>query len=404
MTNRPGSGEWQVRSIDLRTLGQSSQDDSSRALTFVKQWTELESRALEANAYLSPHFVLPAAQHLDPNVPIFALAIERQGGDNSGQSQLAGIGIFRSVPASKDFPLPHLVAYRSRHSFLSGLLLDRACASEAFHALLDHFRAEHRRWHGFVFQGTWGDGPTWDLMQAATKSRGMASHPWNDRRRAVLSPGTDRATAEAMIADQVRANVRRAKRLNQMGVVTWSLLRPGGIPEPTTEAFLSLEHEGWKGEDKSSLRSNPSDEAFFRAIVSKFGGDGRAIFSELLLDGRTISSTSNFVSGRSAFAFKIGWSPEFAKASPGVQNELALLRAVYSHEDLGDLDFWDSGATEGSYVDKLWPSRRSIVSLAVATTRLGRVALRALGTARTLRRRYRARAAANRAAAANART
>src|SRR5690348_6216736 len=38
--------------------------------------TALESRALEPNAYLSPHIVLPAARHLDPELPVLVLVVE----------------------------------------------------------------------------------------------------------------------------------------------------------------------------------------------------------------------------------------------------------------------------------------------------------------------------------------
>jgi CelD/BcsL family acetyltransferase involved in cellulose biosynthesis len=166
------------------------------------------------------------------------------------------------------------------------------------------------------------------------------------------------------------------------------------------EAFLDLEHRGWKGETRTSLRSNPADEAFFREAVAGFAGEERAVFTELLLDGEVIASTSNFVSGRAGFAFKIGWRPDLAKVSPGVLNEMELLTHMYGEPSLGDLDFWDSGAAEGSYIDKLWPGRRALVSMAIATTRLGRSVMSLVRAARALRKRHRARQPAPSAATA----
>ncbi len=169
----------------------------------------------------------------------------------------------------------------------------------------------------------------------------------------------------------------------------WTLHRQGGIPERSVETFLDLEHRGWKGESKTSLRSNPADEAFFREAVSRFGAVDRAFFTELSLDNRVIASTSNFISGDVGFAFKIGWLPDLAKLSPGVLNEIELIRRVRQGV-CSDLTFLDSGASEGSFIDKLWPSRRPLVSLAIASTCVSQSVLGIVRTARAVKRRLQA--------------
>jgi len=44
---------------------------------FRQQWDDLESRALEGNAFLSPNFVIPSHKYLTPDVEILILAVER---------------------------------------------------------------------------------------------------------------------------------------------------------------------------------------------------------------------------------------------------------------------------------------------------------------------------------------
>src|SRR5262245_57575466 len=51
----------------------------------VAAWSDLEARALEANAYLSPYFVLPALRHLEPAAPIVIVLVER---DHQGAGEL----------------------------------------------------------------------------------------------------------------------------------------------------------------------------------------------------------------------------------------------------------------------------------------------------------------------------
>ena len=372
--------DYQVRTLDARKLPDAT----------LAAWSELEARALEPNAYLSPHFILPALRYLDPAESVLAFLVESVDAVPGTGVRLLGVGIFRVVPATRRFPLPHLIAYRSRHSFLSGLLLDRERAAQALDALLDELRAQSWRWHGIEFEGAWGDGPTHELLRAAAARRGMSHQEWNPHTRAVLLPQAQRAALTANLAAESKDLKRRRRRLDEQGHVSWTLHRRGGIPEKSIEAFLDLEQRGWKGETKTALRSAYADEAFFREAVSRFESQGRMLVTELTLDNRIIASTTNFVSGRAGFAFKIGWLPDLAKVSPGVLNELEMLRRLYDDDGLTDLDFWDSGASEGSFIDKLWPGRRPLVSMTLASTSLGLSVMRLLRGARALRKRYRA--------------
>jgi CelD/BcsL family acetyltransferase involved in cellulose biosynthesis len=388
LLRRAPQGDYRVRIAEARRLPEAT----------VAAWSALESRALEPNAYLSPHFILPALRYLDPAERVLAFLIEAVNGGAGAAGRLLGVGLFRVVPATHRFPVPHLIAYRSRHSYLSGLLLDGERATAALDALLDELRAQRWRWHGIEFEGVWGDGPTHALLQAAAERRGMGRQEWNPHTRAVLLPIAQREALTANIAAESKDLKRRRRRLDEQGHVSWALHRRGGIPEKSIEAFLDLEQRGWKGETKTALRSAYADEAFFREAVTRFETEGRMVVTELTLDNRVIASTTNFVSGRAGFAFKIGWLPELAKVSPGVLNEMEMLRRLYEDDGLTDLDFWDSGASQGSFIDKLWPGRRPLVSMTLASTSLSRTVMGLLRGARTVRKHYLARKDARSAA------
>jgi hypothetical protein len=57
----------------------------------IGQWEQLEQRALEANPFLSPHFVLPAVRHLTPQRDVLFLVLESEG---EFSSELVGLGAF----------------------------------------------------------------------------------------------------------------------------------------------------------------------------------------------------------------------------------------------------------------------------------------------------------------------
>jgi hypothetical protein len=368
-----------VQSIDARAIPPE----------LVEAWADLEGRALEPNAYLSPHFVLPALRHLNPTAPVFALMVEEEQAPGAPR-KLVAVLLCESTLGTKTFPLPHLRVYRSLHSFLTGVLVDRDQPEEALGALLDHVERNRWRWHGLEFDMTWGDGPVYAALLRLCRARRIRCHEWNDATRAVLHPHVDKARIQDSEAAETKSLRRRLKRLQEMGQVTWRLTCGESIPESSVEAFIDLENRGWKGDNKSSLRSTAANERFFRDMVAGFGAAGRALFVEVRVDEKVVASTSNFLSGSGGFAFKIAWNPELAKQSPGRLAEVELLRQMFQHQALVALDFWDSGATEGSYIEDVWPGRRRLVSLGLACSPLARSILTTVHVARVIRRRVRA--------------
>jgi CelD/BcsL family acetyltransferase involved in cellulose biosynthesis len=353
----------------------------------VAAWERLEERALEPNAYLSPSFVLPAMRHLDHGARVLAFLVER---GRRPDVELVGLALLRPAWPVRRLPLPHLGAYASRHSFLGGLLLDRGCPAAALDALFGAVRRRCWRWHGLILGRTWGDGAQAQLLRDWGECTRSTVQPLDVRERAVLRLPVDAEAHLAALSGSLRSNIkRRMRRLREQGRVEWRVSPPGAVPESMIDAFLSLEHRGWKGSAGSSLRSDPAQEAFFREVVHRFSARGRAMFTQIELDGRVIASTSNFLSGNAGFAFKVGWDPEYAKLSPGVLCEAEFLRAARTA--CPGLTFMDSGAEPGSYMDEIWTERRRMQTTTIALSPLARLAVAAIGELRQRRTAARAR-------------
>jgi CelD/BcsL family acetyltransferase involved in cellulose biosynthesis len=364
-----------VRQLAVRDL-------TSRVLD---AWSALEARAAEPNAYLSPHFIVAALRHLDPGVDPVVLVVERADSPNGGANEgLLAVGVFVSKKGSRVCPVPHLVGYASRHSYLGGLLVDRDHASAAVAALCAHARKSVLGWHALVLPKVRTEGPIAMILEAQARARGMAVQRTGRKQRAVLVPAAAGPEALKKALGKRLSEIQRCKRrLAEKGEVTWRCLRRD-VGSVAVETFLALENQGWKAEDKSSLRANPIDEAFFEDIVARFDRDGRALFTELRVGDRVIASTSNFVSGGAGFAFKVGWDAELRKLGPGVLNETELVSAA--PDVCADLAWFDSGAQPDSFIDRLWPERRELATLIVPLTRAGALSLRLLGGLRRLRR------------------
>jgi CelD/BcsL family acetyltransferase involved in cellulose biosynthesis len=250
-------------------------------------------------------------------------------------------------------------------------------------SLLRHLRTES--WfQGLEIANVWADGPLVQSTSGAARGDAFQSVARGTIPRAVLRPANcPTLLLDKRLTSRLRDLNRRRRRLEERGRVDWRWHREDGIPNAMVDAFLALEHMGWKGQGGSSLRSKPSDEAFFRELVQGFASQRRALFTELTLDGEPIASCCNLISGRVGFGFKIGWNPEFRASAPAKLNELELMRHAVSA--FSDIDYFDSGAKPDSYINELWLERKHLGSLSIPTRAVGACALRLAEYARRIR-------------------
>ena len=357
-------------SIRVRTVHLEDVDPG-----LASAWDDLESRAIEPNAYLSPHFILPALRHLGTEQESLVVLVEKS---DLGASRLIGVGVFSICAPTIRFPLRHLQAYRSRHSYLTGMLVDREHAESAIGSFLDFVSDSPFGLHGVEFSKWPIDRPINAAWRNAALARGIPCYDYRHSPRAVLFPAqAGNAYVERHLSSSRRKDLRRRmRRLEERGKVGWRVIAGQDISDACLERFLVLEHLGWKGERGTSLRSRTADEAFFREMTLNLARTGRVVFTELLVGDEVIASTVNLISGRAGFAFKLGRHPDFEWAAPGIVNEVELIRRA--PELFHTIDHLDSGAVPGSFLDELWEGRRLLASVAFGTTRLGGGALSAV--------------------------
>jgi hypothetical protein len=359
-----------VRSIATEALTQRD----------VAAWQDLESRAIEPNAYHSPCFVLPALQHLDSGSKAVVILVERL---SAGSCELLGAAVVRRRLRSPVCALPHAETYVSRHSYLGVPLIDRHNAGDASEALLRRVRHLMPTSAGLVIRHIDKYGALLACLREVTQGAGRPLSTYGAVKRAMLIPiWANSASLQTSLRSRFVEVERCRRRMNEIGHLQWSAHR-GQVSEEQIDDFLRLEHLGWKADAGTSLRSSASDEAFFRAMTARFSTAGRAFFTELKLDGRAVASTANYVSGDAGFAFKVGRDGHYRKFGVGILNEAELVRQAASV--CADLRFMDSGAAQGSFIDKLWPQRRKLVTAFVPTSSWGAAAWKVLEHVRSLR-------------------
>lgn len=347
----------------------------------ISAWEELETRAIVPNAFMSPHFVMPALRYLESCGNTFGVFVEKT---SAGLPDLVGVALFQVRKPTRRFPLQHLAAFETVHSYLSDFLLDLEHASGALKEIYRYLTDKRHAWHGLYLNNFSSKNLLSEETKTIASDFGIRWTLFDKWSRAVLSLSDFGETGLAHLSNRQKKNFRKnLRKLEELGRVNWELKRGTTLSGKNIDEFIRLEHLGWKGQQGTSLYSNPNHLRFFYEIMAGFNEKGQAFFTELNLNGVTISSTSNLISGKAGFAFKVGWDFEYAKYGPGILNELKTLEN--GRELLSDLEYIDSSAAPDSYINDLWPGRREILEGMYSLTPLGQAALTGTGMARRVK-------------------
>jgi CelD/BcsL family acetyltransferase involved in cellulose biosynthesis len=353
---------------------------------FVARWAQLESRSVEGNAFLSPHFVIPAVEHLAgayDQKPLI-LAVESDDG-----AELLAVGLFEKARSSRLLPLTHLQSWRCEHTLFDGLLVDEQQGTDALVALFEWLSRQGRRWQGVAFTDRSADGELNRMLDNAAAQTGATwFEDWARERAVIPIEEVPEDCLQTLYSKNRRRNFRRStKQLAEHGEVNFSFHGTNNSTSTTAEhvqKFLELEAMGWKSDEGTALLSSPGHEKFCRDMAARFAGAGQLVVCELSVNQTPVASSFNMRSSRDVFGFKIGWNPEFANASPGVLNELHFLQNSRKH--LHDVRLIDSCSKVGSYVEDVWPWKRRLTTGVFTTTRTGTLAASAMTQLKRLKR------------------
>lgn len=349
----------------------------------IDRWRDLESRSCHVNAFISPEFLLAAWKHLDPEGKSFLITVEER---RSGR--LTALGCFEESPADTFFPLPHLTAAKTVHTFRTGMLLDSDTANQTLKAWLSYLR-NHSEWGGVVIPNLRLDSILAQRIQVALRARQLSWFPGPQGTSAAFFPPI--VSAETL-SDHLSGHRRKSLRRKYRGLEAEGAVRMRWIDRPdeiavAIEQFLILEDAGWKGTEGTSLKSDPGATAFFRSMAAGFFQRGRLVLTQLLAGDKVVATSVNLRGGSTLFAFKIGWDPQFANSSPGVVHENLLLPLIY--QDFPEVTCLDSCSRPGSFLEELWPHRINIADVVIPTSRLASGALAAMESARFLKNQLR---------------
>ncbi len=90
-----------------------------------------------------------------------------------------------------------------------------------------------------------------------------------------------------------------------------------GNAEINTEKFMDIEHQSWKAQRKTSIRSDESYIKFFRLLTKRLEAQGWLRWAFLDIAGEPVAGQFMAQSGDTLYVVKIGYNEKFSKLSPG---------------------------------------------------------------------------------------
>lgn len=324
----------------------------------VAAWEGLTSDLVEENPFYAPWSLIPALEaYADARVRIVAVW---RG------PELIGLAPFTRSRGYARLPVGYWRSWTHPHCYFAAPLV-RKGREDAFFETLFAALCEGDDRRGFIRLARMDQsGPLMGSALAIAAREGRIAYDAGAVERALLCGG---ASAESTLAVFVRKKKRKElkrlrNRLEELGRVEIRELSPADNLDEWAEAFLELEHRGWKGDKGTSLKSNEKDARWFRITLNGALAAGQLHFMRIDLDGRPIAMLANLLANGAGYSVKICHDPDYARYSPGVMIEIEAMRSVLEKDDFNFMD--SCAAPDHSMINGLWRARRMITGLNVS--------------------------------------
>ena len=353
--------------------------DLERAAALDRAWRDLSARALEANVFAEPDFILSALNHFARADRLRLLFVWR----DESEEKLIGAVILEFPRIAVGFGVARI--WQSDQAGLAALMLDREAADQALAAVLDWLVEARPRTIGLMLPTADASGATIAAVQALGLRRGAQSHQFGQKSRAILIAAGKlaRGFEGALPKKRLKEWARQSRRLKERGEIGFRTASDAA----TIEKFLALEARGWKGAQHTALGADAGLAAFTRSMLAGLTRQNRLAIHLLERDGEALAIGVVLRAGDRAFYWKTAYDEAYAEYSPGLQLTLELSRLQQRDPAIAATD---SCAIEGHpMIDRLWTARLSLVDSVIALRPGPARRLRLWLTAEMARRRLR---------------
>ncbi len=325
----------------------------------LNAWTDLSARALEPNPFFEPMVVCALARHVGLDICI--LTVER------GSELALCLPLLRRTRWWHGLNLP---TWRTWNP-LGTPLVDARDAEASLGTALAHLAAATGP-RALIIDLLPSDGPIAQALDSATADAysDRWSESWQTSRPA-LRRRSDESYLCATLKGKTKGTFGRKRRaLESLLGEPLRVIDESGSGA-AVERLLSIEAGGWKGRSGFAVACRPDRAAYFRDVCAQFADLGRLQLLSLRSADATVAMKCDLRAGGITFNLRTTYDERFAKASPGVQLEIAAVGVFHANGDR----MADSCTNHANNPqDWLWPDKRPLTRFSmVAVSGAGRV-------------------------------
>ena len=317
-------------------------------------WAALADRAVGDNAFFHPDFALAAMAHLGRDVAVAAVA--------AGDGRLLAAVPFTRARLGRVAPAVRVWSHK--YGPLGTPLVDAADPVAAAAALIDGL-APAGSGVAVVIPDLPLDGPVAAALVAAAQRQERPVDILGPRLRAILDrpPGGGVDLRATLPARRRKELGRQFRRLADLGTVTVESATDPRQILPALDEFMTLEAAGWKGRGGTALISSPESAAFVRAAVADRAASGAARIDWIAVGGRPVAMLVSFMSGATAFTWKVAYDETFARFSPGAQLMLEAAARIFAETAVERID--SCADANHPMIDRLWAGRMTVGTMVI---------------------------------------
>ena len=249
------------------------------------------------------------------------------------------------------------------HGFYGDALFPDTMDSDALWRLLRTLDDSKSRWDLYICNNV---PDTSTLRQINESSRRILQMPNQYR---VWLPAGNIESRLRLASKQHRNNLRRCERLlNECGEWSIQCVQANSDGNAALDAFLDLEHSGWKGREGTSYRARPTHEKFIRHLAMGYRRGSGAFVCLLYLKRQVIGGILLLLDGDTVRVPTVAYDEAFGRFSP-VHKLIEYIACSYEEFEIDMIG--------NAPWMKPWRPRSSVVSKVVVAgpTLIGRTLL-----------------------------
>ncbi len=363
-------------------------DELEQLVDLIPAWNRLAECCLCPNVFYEPQLFIPAWKHLREGNVRLIIVEAAQRAQPAAPKVLCGMLPIELSRTTCGLPLRSARLWQHLHCFLTTPLIRSDIAAETLVALLNFLREDSQGVGILNLPCVPAEGPFQSALVEFFHRNRLAWLQKDLFRRALfVRKQSDEVFMDEWPRKRRHELSRLERRLEESGNVSVDEFHVGDDAEQFADQFLALEAMGWKGQQGTAMARSQAQARFLKESMLDLASENRLMGLTLRSNETPIAMKANFLTHHGGFAFKIAYHPEWAKFSPGAVLEKINISKLHETDRVQWMD--SCAIPNHPMINSLWPERRLLQSIAMATGRVGsRAAIAGIPLAKYTRDRF----------------